>query len=81
MTPALVRFGYLYVSHWALRKVCDRVVGFHVGAAQPRVSTQSTLSDIALETSALAVRRLEQRCHKLKRAYEKAGREYLNGTS
>jgi len=74
---ALARFGFWWCQYLLHRRVCSAVTRAHV-RARPTTSTPSTLSDIALEQTALWQRRLDQRCHVLKQRYEQAGKEYLH---
>lgn len=73
----LARFGWNRGQYLLLRKLCNQATKLHF-KVQPSTATPSTLSDIAEEQTALWVRKLEFRCHLLRRRYEAAGKEYLH---
>lgn len=70
------RWGYTYGKYRLLRKVCDGLVYLHVRTT-PRSATDDTLNEIIQEQLRMSIRRLEFRCHDLKLAYERLGKDIL----
>lgn len=74
---AAAAFFWARAQYVALRRVCNWAVYWHVRST-PRRATDDTLRQIAQENLALAVRKLEFKCHGLQLKYEMLGREILD---